>query len=553
MISAYNFVVLVAAQTGNPLGEYWSKMTDPARNPFRGLYSLNGFDLLIILPYFAVLTILAAYGLHRYWLVYSYVKFRNNLPPPAPEPAEWPRVTVQLPIYNERYVIERLIEAVSRFDYPPDKLEIQVLDDSTDETQDVARACVERHRALGANIHYIHRDNREGYKAGALAEGLKAATGEFIAIFDADFLPPVDFLRRTVPYFTGEDAGRIGMVQTRWTYLNRHYSKLTEVESILLDGHFVIEHGARARSGCFFNFNGTAGVWRRAAIEDAGGWEHDTLTEDTDLSYRAQLRGWRFRYLPQIECPSELPVEMNGFKAQQARWAKGLVQTAKKILPRVLRADLPGAVKAEAVFHLTAGISYPLMIVLATMLLPAMIVRFYQGWFQMLLIDLPLFVASSCSISGFYLASQRVLYPKGWARTILYLPFIMAVGIGLSVRNAKAVLEALSGKQSEFVRTPKFHIDAQGGTFIRKTYKNRAGWLPWIEIGLGLYSAATIVYAIQNENYFTVPFLFLFVWGYLYTGLMSLGQAHFERLRAGLGGSTPIEEVRPAPTGAPGF
>jgi cellulose synthase/poly-beta-1,6-N-acetylglucosamine synthase-like glycosyltransferase len=550
--SIFNLPLIAAVlQTGNPLGDYWAKMTDPSRNPFRGLYHLNGFDLLVIVPYFAVLTILAAYGIHRYWLVYSYVKFRNNLPPVPPPLTEWPRATVQLPIFNERYVIERLIEAVARFDYPADKLEIQVLDDSTDETQEVARACVERYQALGTRIHYLHRNNREGYKAGALAEGLKAASGEFIAIFDADFLPPADFLRRTLPYFgpyPGDGASRIGMVQTRWTYLNRHYSALTEVESILLDGHFVIEHGARARSGCFFNFNGTAGVWRRAAIEDAGGWEHDTLTEDTDLSYRAQLRGWKFYYLPQIECPSELPVEMNGFKAQQARWAKGLVQTAIKILPRVLRADLPGMIKTEAVFHLTAGISYPLMIVLATMLLPAMVVRFYQGWFPMLLIDLPLFVASSCSISGFYLASQRVLYPKGWTRTILYLPFIMAVGIGLSVRNAKAVLEALAGKKSEFARTPKFRIDAQGGTWRQKTYRNRAGWLPWLEVALGLYFAATIVYAIQNQNYLTVPFLFLFVWGYLYTGLMSLGQAYFERFRLRV-----PEEVRPAPTGVPGF
>jgi cellulose synthase/poly-beta-1,6-N-acetylglucosamine synthase-like glycosyltransferase len=545
----YQIAVFAAVQTGNPVAEYWGKMTDPSRNPFRGIYSFNSFDLLVVLPYFAVLLVLAAYGLHRYWLVYSYVKFRNNVPPEASEPSLWPQVTVQLPIYNERYVIERLIEAVARFDYPRELLQIQVLDDSTDETQQVARECVERFQVLGLRIEYQHRDNRRGYKAGALEEGLKTATGEFIAIFDADFRPPVDFLRRTLPHF-GNRASGIGMVQTRWTYLNRHYSALTEVESILLDGHFVIEHGARARSGCFFNFNGTAGVWRRETIEDAGGWQHDTLTEDTDLSYRAQLLGWRFRYLPQIECPSELPVEMNGFKAQQARWAKGLLQTARKILPQVLRADLPLGIKVEAVFHLTAGISYPLMVVLAAMLLPAMVVRFHQGWFQMLLIDLPLFLASSCSISGFYLASQRVLHPKGWMRTVLYLPFIMAVGIGLSVRNAKAVLEAIFGKESEFARTPKYSIEGQRGGWRTKSYRNRAGWIAWLEIGLGFYFAATVVYSIQNENYLTVPFLLLFVWGYLYTGLMSLGQAHFERLGIGV---RLAKEVRPAPTGAPGI
>src|SRR4029077_5968384 len=360
---------------------------------------------------------------------------------------------------------------------------------------------VERYSALGLEMRYLHRPNREGYKAGALAEGLKSARGECIAIFDADFQPGPDFLRLTVPYFT--DPG-LAMVQTRWTYLNRDYSALTEVESILLDGHFVIEHGARARSGRFFNFNGTAGVWRRKAIDDSGGWQHDTLTEDTDLSYRAQLRGWRFLYLQDIECPSELPVEMNAFKAQQARWAKGLMQTAKKILPRVLRADLPIGIKSEAFFHLTANISYPLMVLLSTLLLPAMIVRFYQGWVQILLIDLPLFLASSCSISGFYLTAQRALYPKSWTRKIVYLPFVMAVGIGLSVRNAKAVLEAIFGVQSEFARTPKYKIEGQSGTGKKKSYRNRAGWMPYIEVGLGLYFAFTVWYAIQNENYLTV-------------------------------------------------
>ncbi|HXZ14217.1 MAG TPA: glycosyltransferase family 2 protein, partial [Candidatus Sulfotelmatobacter sp.] len=436
-----------------------------------------------------------------------------------------------------------------QFDYPRERLQIQVLDDSTDETQQVARDCAERYQQLGLPISYLHRDNREGFKAGALQEGLKSASGELIAIFDADFIPPADFLRRTVPYFA---APKLAMVQTRWSYINRHYSPLTEVEAILLDGHFVVEHSARFRSGVFFNFNGTAGVWRRTAIDDAGGWQHDTLTEDTDLSYRAQLRGWQFIYLPEIDCPSELPVEMNAFKSQQARWAKGLMQTAKKILPRVFHADVPPAVKAEAFFHLTANISYPLMVFLSMILLPAMIVRFYQGWFQVIVIDLPLFLASTCSISSFYLAAERTLYPKTWKRTFLYLPFVMAVGIGLSVRNALSVLEAIFGVKSEFVRTPKYRIGAgakERGHWARKTYRKSAGWMPFAEVLLGLYFAAAVVYAVQNENYATVPFLLLFVWGYLYTGLMSLAQTYVERLRFGV----EAGEVRPASTGAPGF
>jgi cellulose synthase/poly-beta-1,6-N-acetylglucosamine synthase-like glycosyltransferase len=538
-------IAWIAAQ--GPIANYWAKLTDPNRDPFRGVYQLNAFDLAIMVPYFLVLVILASYGFHRYWLVYCYAKHRDNTPVKPPDPAQWPKVTIQLPIYNERYVVERLIDAVSRMDYPRELLEVQVLDDSTDETCEVARTCIERYRALGIPIRYLHRANREGYKAGALAEGLQSAGGEFIAIFDADFQPGPDFLRSTIPHFA--DA-KVGMVQTRWTYLNRDYSALTQVESILLDGHFVVEHGARARSGRFFNFNGTAGVWRRNTIDDAGGWQHDTLTEDTDLSYRAQLRGWQFLYLADVECPSELPVEMNAFKAQQARWAKGLLQTAKKILPRVLRADVSGAVKMEAVFHLTAGVSYPLMILLSTLLLPAMIVRFYQGWFQMLLIDLPLFLASSCSISAFYLASQRALFPRRWKRTFLYLPFIMAVGIGLSVRNAKAVLEAMFGVQSEFARTPKYRIESNEGTWRKKLYHNKAGWMPYVEVALGLYFAATVFYSIENQNWATAPFLLLFVWGYLYTGLMSLGQGFFERLRFGV--RVP-EEARPAATGAPGF
>jgi cellulose synthase/poly-beta-1,6-N-acetylglucosamine synthase-like glycosyltransferase len=533
---------LLAARSTS-LGQYWHKLTDPT---FRGIYHANAFDLAMMVPYFIVLFVLAVYGLHRYWLVYDYYKYAKNVPGSAPEVTRWPRVTVQLPIFNERYVIERLVDAVSRFDYPHELLDIQVLDDSTDETQEVARACVDRCAAQGLPITYIHRSNRKGYKAGALENGLKTAAGDLIVIFDADFIPEPDFLRRTVPYFQTQE---IGMVQTRWTYLNRDYSLLTQVETILLDGHFVVEHGARSRRGAFFNFNGTAGVWRRRAIEEAGGWQHDTLTEDTDLSYRAQLKGWKFLYLPQIECASELPVDMNGFKAQQARWAKGLMQTAKKILPRVFASKLPWHVKAEAFFHLTANISYPLMVLLSTMLLPAMIVRFYQGWFQMLVIDLPLFLASTCSISSFYLVAQKELYPKTWWRTFLYMPFVMATGIGISVRNAQAVLEALSGKKSEFARTPKFRIEGKKDTFATKKYRNKAGWMPYAEILLGIYFGFTVLYAILNENYATVPFLLLFVWGYLYTGCMSLGQTYFANLRFDVN----APEMRPAASGAPGF
>jgi cellulose synthase/poly-beta-1,6-N-acetylglucosamine synthase-like glycosyltransferase len=535
----------LTAQTS--LSHYWHKLTD---RTFTSVYHANAFDLAMMIPYFLVLFVLAVYGFHRYWLVYDYYVYSKNVPDPPAEVSAWPRVTVQLPIFNERYVIERLVEAVSRFDYPRELLDVQVLDDSTDETCEVASACVERHAAQGAPIVYIHRSKRDGYKAGALENGLKTAKGEYIAIFDADFIPEPDFLRRTIPYFVDPPNGpKIGMVQTRWTYLNRDYSLLTQVETILLDGHFVVEHGARSRRGTFFNFNGTAGVWRRKAIEEAGGWEHDTLTEDTDLSYRAQLKGWKFLYLPQIECASELPVDMNGFKAQQARWAKGLMQTAKKILPRVMKSDAPWHVKAEAFFHLTANISYPLMVLFSAMLLPAMIVRFYQGWFQMLVIDLPLFLASTCSISSFYLVAQRELHPKNWWRTFLYMPFVMATGIGISVRNAQAVLEAIIGRKSEFARTPKFNIAGKKGTFVEKKYKNKAGWLPYAEVLLGLYFAGTVVYAITNENYATVPFLLLFVWGYLYTGLMSLGQTYFTHLRFGVN----APEMRPAATGAPGF
>jgi cellulose synthase/poly-beta-1,6-N-acetylglucosamine synthase-like glycosyltransferase len=517
-----------------------------ADTTFRGLYHWNWFDLALLLPYFAVMFVLALYGVHRYTLCYLYFKYRKNYNPNPPNHFdELPRVTIQLPIFNEQFVIDRLIEAVCAMDYPQDKLEIQVLDDSTDETKEVASGIVARYAALGHPIVYIHRSNRHGFKAGALDAGLKVAKGEYVAIFDADFVPPTDWLMKVIHHFAEPE---IGMVQTRWTHLNRDYSLLTRIEAILLDGHFILEHGARARSGDFFNFNGTAGMWRLTAISDGGGWQHDTLTEDTDLSYRSQMAGWKFKYLPEVECPSELPIEMTAFKTQQARWAKGLIQTSIKVLPMMFKSNVSRRIKIEAVYHLTANLSYPLMIVMSALLIPAMICRFYQGWFQMLLIDVPLFTASSASIAVFYLASQREIYPKTWMKTFLYLPFLMALGIGLTVTNTKAVMEALLGIKSAFVRTPKYRVAVKGEKSQAAKYRKRLVIAPWIEIFIGFYFLLAIIYTFSNQNYFTAPFLILFVIGYWYTGLMSLLQGRFERWRGG-GANTDESSPKPFPVG----
>jgi cellulose synthase/poly-beta-1,6-N-acetylglucosamine synthase-like glycosyltransferase len=525
----------------NPVIQFLQKQTNPA---FKGLYQVNGFDLLLLVPYFIVLIILAAYGFHRYQLVWMYYRHRKNaVREPKSHFLELPRITIQLPIFNEQFVIDRLVESICKLDYPREKLDIQVLDDSTDETVEVARGVVERYAALGHQISYHHRSDRHGFKAGALQEGLKTAKGEFVAIFDADFTPSPDWLMKVIHHFA--EPG-IGMVQTRWTHINRNYSFLTEIEAILLDGHFVLEHGGRSRTGVFFNFNGTAGMWRIKAIGDAGGWQHDTLTEDTDLSYRAQLKGWKFLYLQDVECPAELPIEMTAFKTQQARWAKGLIQCAIKDLPQVMRSSVNRREKIEAWYHLTANLSYPLMIMLSVLLLPAMVIRFYQGWFQMLYIDVPLFLASTFSISSFYLVSQKELFPRRWFRTFLYLPCLMALGIGLTITNSKAVIEALIGKQTAFARTPKYSVQNKSDKSVAaKKYRKRLGIVPWIELAIGCYFAATVVYAIQNENYITIPFLILFVFGYWYTGMMSLLQGRFDAMIR----SNPEQHTKPFPVG----
>ncbi len=378
---------------------------------------------LILAAYFFILCILAVYGWHRYYLVFLYMRHRQNVPGPLPEPDPLPVVTVQLPIYNEMYVVNRLIESILAMDYPRHLLEIQVLDDSTDETSEIAELAVLRHAEQGFDIKYIHRVDRTGYKAGALDAGLKVARGEFVAIFDADFVAPADFLRRTVPQFADP---KVGMVQARWGHINRDYSLLTRVQAILLDGHFVLEHGSRNRAGCFFNFNGTAGIWRTNVIADAGGWQHDTLTEDLDLSYRAQLRGWKFVFLQDLVSPAEVPVEMNAFKSQQHRWAKGSIQTCRKLLPRILQSDLPLLVKAEAFFHLTANFNYLLMVLLSLLMFPSMYVRYNMGWTEMMLIDVPLFFAATFSVFNFYMVCQRELFPDTW-KSRLQVPAVRDV------------------------------------------------------------------------------------------------------------------------------
>ena len=476
-------------------------------------------ETLVLATYFFVLVILAVYGWHRYFLVYLYMKNKDRVPVPTGMD-RLPRVTVQLPIYNEMYVADRLIDAVCQLNYPRELLEIQVLDDSTDETRIVAERAVMRNAATGIEINYLHRADRTGYKAGALEAGMKVAKGEFIAIFDADFIPSPDFLEKTVPYF-GDD--RIALVQARWGHINQDYSLLTKIQSILLDAHFVLEHGARNRAGMFFNFNGTAGIWRRTAITDAGGWQHDTLTEDLDLSYRAQLRGWKVVFLPGLVAPAEVPVEMNSFKSQQHRWAKGSIQTCRKLLPSILRSKLPLGVKAEAFFHLTANFNYPLMCVLSILLGPSMAIRYRMGLYEMLLIDVPLFFAATASVANFYMVCQRELHTD-WVRRLKYLPFLMSVGIGLMVNNTRAVFEALFNQQSEFARTPKYRIEGRTDEWIGKKYRQIFIVQPMIELGLGLYFTATIFYALANGIYGTIPFLVLFQIGFLYMGLLSIIQ-----------------------------
>lgn len=483
---------------------------------------------LAIVAYLAVLTLICIYGAHRYFLVMLYYRVRTRGAKPAKQFSELPRVTIQLPMFNEEFVAQRIIEKTCAVDYPADRLQIQVLDDSTDRTQEIAQETVRRMQALGHDIEYIHRTDRTGYKAGALEAGTKRATGEFIAIFDADFLPPSNILRDTIHYFTDT---QVGMVQARWDHLNRGVSVLTQAQAILLDGHFVVEHTARNRTGRFMSFNGTAGIWRKAAIADAGGWQHDTLTEDLDLSYRAQLRNWKFVFLPELTSPAELPPEMNAFKAQQHRWTKGGAQTCMKLLPQVLRSDVHWWIKLEAFFHLTSGAVYVLVVLLSLLLGPALIAKLaltrpqasWVLWYELLL-----FTIGFGSTTVFYLVSQHEIFRSWWAG-LKMVPTLMAVGIGIAFNNAIAAIDGFLGNPGEFVRTPKFGESSGHRTAWTKqlgVLRIRGNWKAWAELGMAVYLTACAAALFFFDDWFqrismALPFLLIFIAGYVYVAYLT--------------------------------
>jgi len=469
-------------------------------------------SLILCLLYFGVLAGLSFYGLHRLHLVLLCWRHRARIVSAQEVTAltdhDLPRVTIQLPLFNESTVTARLLEAVARMDYPADKLEIQVLDDSTDETQSLARAKVQELRERGVDAVYLHRVDRTGYKAGALDAGLKVAKGELVAVFDADFIPQPNFLRSIVGHF---ENPKVAMVQTRWGHLNREASILTKVQAQMLDGHHLVENRARFGAGLLFNFSGTGGIWRAEAIRKAGGWQHDTLTEDLDLSYRAQLAGYKFVYREDVVSPAELPEDISALRAQQYRWAKGTVQTARKLMSRVMRADLSRSQRIEAFFHLTPHFAYPLLVVLSVLLLPALVLFPAADSVTMLAIDLPLCAATTGSLAAFYMLAESA---QGRPRlgALLRLPMLIALGTGLAPHLSKAVLEGCRQMAGEFVRTPKHGVN-------KGRYRVRTD-LPLVETLLALISFAAVIASIETGHYIATPFATLFTLGYGYVAIL---------------------------------
>ncbi len=527
-----------------------------------------GSGVVLLAAYYGVLALLSLYGIHRLVMISRLARARGrNDPSSAPREAALharPRVTVQLPIYNELNVAPRLVEAASRLRYPRELLEIQILDDSDDETSLVLERQTADLVSRGHDVRHIRRTERTGFKAGALDAGLAQAHGELIAIFDADFVPEEDFLERIVPEF--DDPG-IGMVQARWDHLNREHSLLTRLQAILLDGHFLIEHAARHLRGRFFNFNGTAGVWRREAIVSAGGWQHDTLTEDLDLSYRAQLAGWRFRFLSKLDVPAELPENLAAFRSQQRRWTLGSVQTLRKLGRQILTAEFPLGTRVEAVAHLSSNLAYPLMVLL-TLLLPATALLPIEGIKHIVMpLDAVILTTAWLSVLSFYMVSQKLAGQSLRRAAVLQIP-VMALGIGMALHNSRAVLRGLVQRGGEFVRTPKSgqvhpipstHSSSKTASKTSATSAAKhAGtdgshdydaprtpsW--WAEAVIATYLATGLGLAIAFEQYWKVPFLMIFLLGYSMVIVMALGSRRSQAIRRSIVAPLSFERRRAA-------
>lgn len=479
-------------------------------------------DQIVLIGYFVSLSILFIFGLHGFVMIYYHRKYGHNNPVPQNNLIDEPLVTIQLPLYNEMYVVDRLINAVCEIEYPKDKVEIQVLDDSTDETTSIVAGIVEQKKKLGFDISHIRRGTREGFKAGALKEGMKIAKGEYIAIFDADFIPQKEFLKKTLSFFNDD---KVGMVQTRWEHLNGDYSIITKAQALALDGHFVIEQSVRNKSGFFINFNGTGGIWRRRCIEDAGNWHSDTLTEDLDLSYRAQLNGWRFVFLKDFTSPAELPSEINALKSQQFRWTKGAVETAKKILPLVWKSKIPLRVKLQSTFHLTNNLVFPFILLAAILNVPLIFVK-NSGSHEAYFAIMSLFVLAFISSFLFYLYSQKDIRVD-WRKRIVLFPLFMAGSMGLAVNNSRAVFEGLLNRKSEFVRTPKFKQVSEKDSWTGNKYLNRKlGFSVIVEAILAVYCLIGLLSSLYFFELASIPFQLLFFLGFSFIAYTSIKHAY---------------------------
>lgn len=488
----------------------------------------------IVLVYIVDILALFYFGVHCYAMVHLFLKNRKNCESSEDEleqlrkkMGDWPQVTIQLPMFNEYYVVERLIDSVVEIDYPKDRLEIQVLDDSTDESAQLAEKKVNEYREKGFDINYIHRENRQGHKAGALKEAMESVKGDYIAIFDADFLPSVDFLKKTVPYFYSDS--KLGMVQTRWGHVNADYSMLTKAQSIGIDGHFIIEQIARGGSKLWMNFNGTAGIWRKDCIYDAGNWQSDTLTEDFDLSYRAELKGWHFRYVADVVNPAELPATVPAYKSQQFRWCKGSIQTGVKLIPRILKSSEPLAIKVEALTHLLNYSVHPLMVVNILATLPLLI--FHQEFVDF---SMPFLFGAAFFLSigtfgpmAMYIVSQKALHPEDYKRRLFWLPILTVIGTGIAVSNTKAWLEAVMGKKSGFVRTPKLRLESLKDRLSERVKYNSLKFdkLALLEFLMGSYALLIIAASIWADKMFVIPFMALYAAGFFYVSFFTVWDA----------------------------